>query len=182
MTSHWRTVCPGSPCATGFVPPSTKLTSSHWESRLNPFGSSNYGTTGIGSTPHFGARSSTHETTMNLAHCIMCGCHDYAACIDDHSGCACHWLVVDYEAGMGVCSSCPEGIERWDAGDRTPEAPTAAAGQRMSMPTWKLIGCSKCGSGSGQPCRRPRLGASLQSIRCAPHAVRRRAAGELYAS
>lgn len=31
---------------------------------------------------------------------------------------ACHWLRVDYVAGLGGCSACPGLVECWDAGDR----------------------------------------------------------------
>jgi len=56
---------------------------------------------------------------MNLAHCIECGCHDLAACHDDKTGGPCSWLVVNRVEGNGVCSACPEGIQRWNAGDRS---------------------------------------------------------------
>lgn len=39
------------------------------------------------------------------------------ACVDDNG--PCHWLVVDYPAGVGVCSCCPEHIGRWETGDRS---------------------------------------------------------------
>lgn len=52
-----------------------------------------------------------------IASCIGCHCNDLQAC---HGGC--HWLRVDYEAGFGVCSKCPELEARWDAGDRQPRS------------------------------------------------------------
>lgn len=58
---------------------------------------------------------------MNLAVCIGCGCDDDHACIDAFDE-ACHWLRVDRRAGLGVCSSCPEELKRWDAGDRERKA------------------------------------------------------------
>ncbi len=45
--------------------------------------------------------------------CIGCGCDDYHACIDLELHRPCHWLVVDRKIGKGVCSSCPEELERW---------------------------------------------------------------------
>jgi hypothetical protein len=66
-----------------------------------------------------GARQQKVEgTTMKLAHCIECGCHDMAACHDEATGGPCSWLVVDRHAGKGVCSACEEGLKRWKAGDR----------------------------------------------------------------
>lgn len=53
-----------------------------------------------------------------IAHCIACGCDDFHACHEKDSGDACHWLEVDYSAGVGVCSGCPEALTRWEAGDR----------------------------------------------------------------
>ncbi len=61
---------------------------------------------------------------MSIAFCIGCGCHDYAACEDRHTGEPCHWLAVDYEQGKGVCSSCPDDLARWEAGDHTVAVPT----------------------------------------------------------
>lgn len=46
--------------------------------------------------------------------CIGCACSDERACI---GGCA--WLREDPIAQVGVCSNCPEHVERWDAGDRS---------------------------------------------------------------
>lgn len=54
----------------------------------------------------------------NIAHCIGCGCSDFAACEDERTGEPCHWLAVDYEAGRGVCSACPEEMARWAEGNR----------------------------------------------------------------
>ncbi len=54
-----------------------------------------------------------------IAHCIECGCLDFAACHDPASDGPCGWLVVDRVAGVGVCSACPQALPRWNAGDRT---------------------------------------------------------------
>lgn len=51
-----------------------------------------------------------------LATCIGCGCTDRRACVTD--GGPCHWLKVDYPAGVGVCSECGEHLARYEAGDR----------------------------------------------------------------
>lgn len=75
-----------------------------------------------------------------LATCIGCGCDDLHACVReipldelverDMMGLLpmpvrefptvepCHWLRVDYAAGIGVCSACPGLVEAWDAGER----------------------------------------------------------------
>lgn len=54
----------------------------------------------------------------NIAACIGCGCDDLHACEDTFSGDPCRWLRVDYKAGAGVCSECPDDVARFDAGDR----------------------------------------------------------------
>lgn len=64
---------------------------------------------------------------MPIAHCIECGCHDYAACFDREEQEPCHWLVVNYGEGVGVCSACPEGLARWDAGDHSFAVPIESA-------------------------------------------------------
>lgn len=56
---------------------------------------------------------------MKLAHCIECGCHDMAACYDEAADGPCSWLELDRDAGNGVCSACPDAVERWKQGDRT---------------------------------------------------------------
>ena len=59
-----------------------------------------------------------------IAVCIGCGCDDLHACMTQPLPVAlarpepCHWLRVDRDAGLGVCSACPGSVERWDAGDR----------------------------------------------------------------
>lgn len=63
------------------------------------------------------------KPSFKLAHCIECGCHDLAACFDEASGGPCSWLALDRAAGVGVCSACPDGMERWNAGEREPAVP-----------------------------------------------------------
>lgn len=50
---------------------------------------------------------------MNIITCIGCGCDDERACVGK-----CSWIRIDAVLGIGVCSSCPEDVARWDAGDR----------------------------------------------------------------
>jgi hypothetical protein len=59
--------------------------------------------------------SSTNRTEPPIASCIGCGCTDSHACLG-----GCHWLVVNRNQGVGVCSRCPSWKSRWDAGVRTP--------------------------------------------------------------
>lgn len=54
---------------------------------------------------------------MSIAICIGCGCTDRRACAGDDGPCS--WLVVDYAAGVGVCSCCESHMTRWDAGERS---------------------------------------------------------------
>jgi hypothetical protein len=60
----------------------------------------------------------TRTVFGGVSHCATCGCHDLAACFDEATCGPCSWLVVDREAKLGVCSACPEGLHRWNAGDR----------------------------------------------------------------
>lgn len=55
---------------------------------------------------------------IDKAVCIGCGCDDFHACWDETAGQPCHWLKVDAEAGLGVCSVCTSQLPRWDTGDR----------------------------------------------------------------
>lgn len=57
----------------------------------------------------------------DLVICIGCGCDDLHSCEVDDDGNACHWLRVDEEQLLGVCSECPEHVARFDAGDRSIE-------------------------------------------------------------
>ena len=63
---------------------------------------------------------------MRIAHCIGCGCHDYAACHDEATDGPCSWLAVDYQAKLGVCSACPDDLPRWNVGDREVAVPVRA--------------------------------------------------------
>lgn len=54
-----------------------------------------------------------------IAVCIGCGCDDFHACVDELND-ACSWLVVNRNIGLGVCSSCPEHLERWDNAENEP--------------------------------------------------------------
>ena len=54
--------------------------------------------------------------TEKLAVCIGCGCDDLHACMRSIE--PCHWLRVDRDAGLGVCSVCPGLVVNWDAGER----------------------------------------------------------------
>lgn len=55
--------------------------------------------------------SPTPETApRKTATCIGCGCDDQHACDG-----GCHWLRVDYDKGVGVCSACDPFREAWDA-------------------------------------------------------------------
>ncbi len=65
------------------------------------------------------------EFAGDVAMCIGCGCDDFHACWDDEAGEPCHWLRVDYDASLGVCSACPEVVSDWDAGDREIRVPHA---------------------------------------------------------
>lgn len=66
----------------------------------------------------------------NLALCIGCGCDDNHACWDDAHDSPCFWERVDYAAGLGVCSACPECVATWDAGSREPRVPIDPADLR----------------------------------------------------
>ena len=57
------------------------------------------------------------------ATCIGCGCDDWHACCSEATGQPCSWLMVDRNAGLGVCSECPDDVERWNAGDRATAVP-----------------------------------------------------------
>ena len=59
---------------------------------------------------------------MKLATCIGCACDDDHACVtqreDGEWGCR-HWVRLDRDVGLGVCSICPgSDVSRWDAGER----------------------------------------------------------------
>ncbi|WP_196486004.1 hypothetical protein [Burkholderia stagnalis] len=65
----------------------------------------------------------------DIAVCIGCGCDDFHACRDDAHESPCSWERVDYDAGRGVCSACPEWVSAWDAGDRAVRVSTGGLGQ-----------------------------------------------------
>lgn len=52
--------------------------------------------------------------------CIGCGCDEQHACLDPTTGQGCSWLRADPSDDLGVCSSCPEHVARFDAGDHEP--------------------------------------------------------------
>lgn len=60
---------------------------------------------------------------LHIATCIGCGCDDDHACWDDAQDAPCSWVRVDYTAGLGVCSACPDLVYAWDAGDREIRVP-----------------------------------------------------------
>lgn len=65
----------------------------------------------------------SHDTP--IARCIGCGCTDVWAC-----DVGCYWLAVDYGAGKGVCSECPEELERF-ASEEQDEDPIVAFPERI---------------------------------------------------
>lgn len=58
-----------------------------------------------------------------VATCIGCGCDDYHACWDEEARQPCSWLRLDRNQGQGVCSTCHDHADRWDAGDTAPAVP-----------------------------------------------------------
>jgi len=60
---------------------------------------------------------------MKVATCIGCGCDDGHACWNEVTELPCSWLRVDRGRGLGVCSSCPEHVSRWETGDMTFNVP-----------------------------------------------------------
>lgn len=65
------------------------------------------------------------------AKCIGCSCTDHQACPE-----GCSWLAVDYDAGKGVCSSCPSLMDRWGRGYRS-----ADVGGRPQRHEWDDDAC-----------------------------------------
>lgn len=51
--------------------------------------------------------------------CIGCGCDDDHPCVDAFEE-ACCWVEIDRTEGVGVCSCCPDHVDRFNDGDRTP--------------------------------------------------------------
>ncbi|WP_197722866.1 hypothetical protein [Sulfurivermis fontis] len=58
-----------------------------------------------------------------VATCIGCGCDDMHACWDEITETPCSWIRLDRNSARGVCSACPEHVERWDNGDREAQVP-----------------------------------------------------------
>jgi hypothetical protein len=50
--------------------------------------------------------------------CIGCGCDEDHACVDINDA-GCSWIREDQQCGVGVCSACPDEVDRFDAGGRT---------------------------------------------------------------
>jgi hypothetical protein len=57
-----------------------------------------------------------NEDNPELITCIGCGCDDFNAC-EDAFGDPCSWLRTNQARGLGVCSECPEHVDRFDGGD-----------------------------------------------------------------
>ena len=55
--------------------------------------------------------------------CIGCGCTDMHACFDEKANTGCHWLEVNREQALGVCSCCSKWLNVWHAGYRGPDHP-----------------------------------------------------------
>ena len=54
----------------------------------------------------------------DVATCIGCGCDDLHACTNPTTRLPCAWLALDRTARVGVCTACPDFLERWNAGSR----------------------------------------------------------------
>ncbi len=52
------------------------------------------------------AHHSKYRLVTSLSVCQGCGCTDLSACIDAQTGMPCHWVSVDRQKGVGVCSAC----------------------------------------------------------------------------
>ncbi|EIW8458068.1 hypothetical protein MIL71_004194 [Salmonella enterica subsp. enterica serovar Reading] len=50
------------------------------------------------------------------ATCVGCGCSDNDACVNEYRD-TCHWLKVNRQTGLGVCSFCPEFLSHLLADD-----------------------------------------------------------------
>lgn len=44
--------------------------------------------------------------------CIGCGCTENNACMSSNENC--HWLRIDKELSLGVCSSCPDQVKAFE--------------------------------------------------------------------
>lgn len=58
-----------------------------------------------------------HSDLIKEARCIGCGCTDSHACLDKFRA-PCHWLQVDRETGIGVCSCCEPYLNHPSISDR----------------------------------------------------------------
>lgn len=72
------------------------------------------------------SKNNVMQTHHPLATCIGCGCTDLQACEGETGPCS--WVRLDREAGLGVCSECPEQVEAWDLGDRELRVPNEGPG------------------------------------------------------
>lgn len=66
------------------------------------------------------------------AMCVGCGCIDSYAC-DGPDG-PCHWLRLDRDINLGVCSCCHDKVSAWDRGEFTPgrNADSTHSGEKMA--------------------------------------------------
>lgn len=71
-------------------------------------------------------RQIAHEHAEMISTCIECGCNDLNACWDEEANNPCHWIRLDRDAGLGVCSACHDAAARWDEGDRNVAVPVNA--------------------------------------------------------
>lgn len=69
----------------------------------------------------------------NIAYCIGCACDDNHACLDHERGEPCHWVRVDYEEGLGVCSACKDFAADWDAGHRSMKVIPIERAQKIAL-------------------------------------------------
>lgn len=49
------------------------------------------------------------KSNLPVARCLGCGCTDFNACVSEADLIepqACHWVLVDYKLGAGICSVC----------------------------------------------------------------------------
>lgn len=83
-----------------------------------PPGYDNWRTRAPGDGPDDPIEEQTHDAQEELVTCIGCGCDDFEACETANGG-ACHWLRIDEDRCLGVCSECPDHVARFDSGDRS---------------------------------------------------------------
>lgn len=85
--------------------------SEEWDRALNKFADEN-GDICFGRFAQCCETNQAFSLNNGTAECIGCGCTDDRACTK--SGSPCHWLAVNYEAGKGVCSECPEYLDEFN--------------------------------------------------------------------